>query len=135
MLIGDLAKKADVSIDTIRYYEREGLIEPVSVRDSGYREFDKNAAERLRFVTRAKQLGFSLKEIRDLLSLTDNPDTTCGQIRALAEQKLEDVLDKIKVLQIMKKDLTGLLKECTDTSASINACPIVDALDGKEKQK
>ena len=135
MLIGDLAKKADVSIDTIRYYEREGFIEPVSVRDSGYREFDKNAAERLRFVTRAKQLGFSLKEIRDLLSLTDNPDTTCGQIRALAEQKLEDVLDKIKVLQIMKKDLTGLLKECTDTSASINACPIVDALDGKEKQK
>lgn len=135
MLIGELAEKANLSIDTIRYYQREGLIEPLSVRESGYREFDNSAVETLRFVTRAKQLGFSLKEIRDLLSLTDDPDTTCGQIRALAEQKLEDVLDKIKVLQIMKKDLAGLLKECTDTSASINACPIVDALDGKEKQK
>ena len=135
MLIGDLAKKADVSIDTIRYYEREGLIEPLSVRESGYREFDETTADRLRFVIRAKQLGFSLKEIRDLLSLRDDPDTTCGQVRMLAETKLEDVLAKIKVLQAMKKDLTGLLKECTDTSASINACPIVDALDGKEKQK
>lgn len=135
MLIGELAEKANVSIDTIRYYQREGLIEPLLVRESGYREFDKNAAERLHFVTRAKRLGFSLKEIRDLLSLRDNPDTTCGQIRALAEQKLEDVLDKLKVLQTMKKDLSGLLKECTDTAASINACPIVDSLDGKEKQK
>lgn len=135
MLIGDLAKKVDVSIDTIRYYEREGLIEPLSVRESGYREFDEAAADRLRFVIRAKQLGFSLKEIRDLLSLRDDPDTTCGQVRMLAETKLEDVLAKIKVLQAMKKDLTGLLKECTDTSASVNACPIVDALDGKEKRK
>ena len=97
MLIGDLAKKADVSIDTIRYYEREGLIEPLSVRESGYREFDETTADRLRFVIRAKQLGFSLKEIRDLLSLRDDPDTTCGQVRMLAETKLEDVLAKIKV--------------------------------------
>ncbi|MAH04161.1 MAG: heavy metal-responsive transcriptional regulator [Alphaproteobacteria bacterium] len=134
MLIGDLAKKADVSIDTIRYYEREGLIEPLSVRESGYREFDETTADRLRFVIRAKQLGFSLKEIRDLLPLRDDPDTTCGQVRMLAETKLEDVLAKIKVLQAMKKDLTGLLKECTDTEASVNACPIVDALDGKEKK-
>ncbi|MAF79449.1 MAG: hypothetical protein CBB87_00790 [Micavibrio sp. TMED27] len=134
MLIGDLAKKADVSIDTIRYYEREGLIEPLSVRESGYREFDETTADRLRFVIRAKQLGFSLKEIRDLLSLRDDPDTTCGQVRMLAETKLEDVLAKIKVLQAMKKDLTGLLKECTDAEASVNSCPIVDALDGKEKK-
>ena len=134
MLIGDLAKKADVSIDTIRYYEREGLIEPLSVRESGYREFDETTADRLRFVIRAKQLGFSLKEIRDLLSLRDDPDTTCGQVRMLAETKLEDVLAKIKVLQAMKKDLTGLLKECTDAEASVSSCPIVDALDGKEKK-
>lgn len=135
MLIGELAEKANISIDTIRYYQREGLIEPLSVRESGYREFDDGAAERLRFVTRAKQLGFSLREIRDLLSLTDDSDTTCGQIRALAEQKLEDVQAKIKALQTMKKDLTGLLKKCTDEAASVNACPIVDALDGKETQK
>lgn len=135
MLIGELAEKANLSIDTIRYYQREGLIEPLSVRESGYREFDNSAVATLHFVARAKQLGFSLKEIRDLLSLTNDPDTNCGQIRALAEQKLDDVQVKIKALQTMKKDLASLLKECTDTAASVDTCPIVDALDGKEKQK
>lgn len=135
MLIGELAKKADVSIDTIRYYEREGLIDPVSLRESGYREFDKSAIEALRFIVRAKDLGFSLKEIRNLLALKNNPDTTCGEIRALAESKLSGVMAKIKTLQAMKKDLTGLLSQCTDHAASVNACPIVDSLDRKEKQK
>lgn len=135
MLIGELAKKADVSIDTIRYYEREGLIEPVAVRESGYREFNKSSVETIRFVVRAKDLGFSLKEIRNLLILKDNPDTTCGEIRALAESKLAGVAAKIKTLQAMKKDLTGLLSACADTAASVNSCPIVDALDGKEKKQ
>lgn len=135
MLIGELAKKADVSIDTIRYYEREGLIEPVAVRESGYREFDKSSVEMIRFVVRAKDLGFSLKEIRNLLTLKDNPDTTCGEIKALAENKLAGVMAKIKTLQTMKKDLTGLLSACADTAASVNSCPIVDALDGKEKKQ
>lgn len=135
MLIGELAEKANVSVDTIRYYEREGLIAPVSVRESGYREFDKGSVETIRFVVRAKDLGFSLKEIRNLLRLKDNPDTTCGEIRALAESKLADVTAKIRALQGMKKDLTGLLNECADTSASVTSCPIVDSLDGKEKRK
>lgn len=133
MLIGELAEKADVSVDTIRYYEREGLIEPVSVRDSGYREFDKNSVETIRFVVRAKDLGFSLKEIRNLLTLKNNPDTRCGEVKALAEKKLADVTAKIKSLQAMKKDLTGLLNECTDAAASVTSCPIVDSLNGKEK--
>lgn len=135
MLIGDLAKKADVSIDTIRYYEREGLIEPVAMRESGYREFNRNSVETIRFVVRAKDLGFSLKEIRNLLILKDNPDATCGEIRALAESKLAGVAAKIKILQAMKKDLTGLLSACADIAASANSCPIVDALDGKGKKK
>lgn len=135
MLIGELAKKADVSIDTIRYYEREGLIEPVAVRESGYREFNKSSVETIRFVVRAKDLGFSLKEIRNLLILKDNPDTTCGEIRALAESKLAGVAAKIKTLQAMKKDLTGLLSACADIAASANSCPIVDALDGKGEKK
>ena len=68
MLIGELADKANVSIDTIRYYERKGLIKPVSVRDSGYREFDESSVNTILFVVRAKDLGFSLKEICALLS-------------------------------------------------------------------
>lgn len=135
MLIGELAEKADVSIDTIRYYEREGLIAPVSVRGSGYREFDKASVETLRFVVRAKDLGFSLKEIRNLLRLKDSPDTTCGEIRALAESKLADISGKIETLKAMKTDLAGLLAQCIDRTASADSCPIVDSLDGKEKQK
>ena len=135
MLIGELAKKANISVDTIRYYEREKLIEPVFVRDSGYREFDKNSVETICFIVRAKDLGFSLKEIRGLLKLKNSPDTKCGEVKALAEKKLADVTAKISVLKVMKKDLSRLLNECTDTVASLNSCPIVDSLDGKEKQK
>ncbi len=134
MLIGELAEKANVSVDTIRYYEREGLIEPVSVRDSGYREFDKSSVETIRFVVRAKDLGFSLKEIRNLLTLKNDPDKKCAEVKALAEKKLVDVTAKIKNLQAIKKDLIGLLNECTDTAASVTKCPIVDSLDGKEKR-
>lgn len=134
MLIGELAKKAGVSIDTIRYYERGGLIEPVAVRESGYREFDKSAVETLGFIMRAKDLGFSLREIRNLLRLKNNPDTTCGEVKALAESKLADVTAKIKALHTLKKDLTGLLSTCADTAASVDSCPIVNALDGRRKE-
>ncbi|GJL71976.1 MAG: heavy metal-responsive transcriptional regulator [Nitrosomonas sp.] len=135
MLIGELAKKANVSVDTIRYYEREKLIKPVFVRESGYREFGNNSVARLCFIIRAKDLGFSLKEIRCLLKLKNNPDTKCGEVKALAEKKLADVVAKINVLKAMKKDLNCLLNECTDAAASLNSCPIVDSLDGKETQE
>lgn len=132
MLIGELAKKTNISIDTIRYYESKGLIEPISIRDSGYREFDQSSTEIIRFIMRAKDLGFSLKEIRGLLKLRNNPDTKCGEIKALAEKKLTDVTSRIKALKAMKKDLSGLLSKCTDAVASVNSCPIVGTLDRKE---
>ena len=135
MLIGELAKKTNVSVDTIRYYEREKLIKPVSVRDSGYREFDTNSIETICFIVRAKDLGFSLKEIRGLLKLKNSPDTKCGEVKALAEKKLADVTAKISTLKTMKRDLNCLLNECTDAAASLNLCPIVDSLNGKEKLK
>ena len=134
MLIGDLAKKTRVSIDTIRYYEREKLIKPVFIRDSGYREFDKNSVETICFVIRAKDLGFSLKEIRGLLKLKNNPNTKCGEVNTLVEKKLADVTAKISSLKVMKKDLNRLLNECTEAAASLNLCPIVDSLDGKENK-
>lgn len=132
MLIGELAKKTNISIDTIRYYESKGLIEPISIRDSGYREFDQSSTEIICFIVRAKDLGFSLKEIRGLLKLRNNPDTKCGEIKALAEKKLTDVTSRIKVLKAMKKDLSDLLSKCTDAVASVSSCPIVGALDRKE---
>ena len=135
MLIGELADKANISVDTIRYYEREGLIKPVLVRDSGYREFDESSVDTLFFVVRAKDLGFSLREICTLLRLKNDPDTTCGEVKALAEKKITDVILKIKSLQAIKKDLAALLSACTDTAASVDECPIVDSLDKKEKGK
>jgi DNA-binding transcriptional MerR regulator len=129
MLIGELAEKANVSIDTIRYYEREGLIEPVSVRESGYREFDKRSVKTIGFVVRAKDLGFSLKEIRNLLALKDNPDTTCSSVRAMAKKKLEDVTGKIKALRKIETELKTLVKECAGGDAGLDTCPIVDSLE------
>ncbi|MBX3630630.1 MAG: heavy metal-responsive transcriptional regulator [Nitrosomonas sp.] len=134
MLIGELAEKANVSVDTIRYYERESLIKPVSVRDSGYREFDERSVDTILFVVRAKDLGFSLKEICTLLRLKNDPDTTCGKVKVLAEKKITDVVAKIKNLQAIKKDLATLISKCTDTAASIDQCPIVGSLDKKEKE-
>lgn len=135
MLIGELAERADVSVDTIRYYEREGLIEPVSVRDSGYREFDKNSVETIRFVVRAKDLGFSLKEIHNLLTLKNNPDTKCGAVKTLAERKLVDVTDKIKSLQAMKKELESLVSLCIGNGTGLESCSILKTLDGKDRDE
>ncbi|WP_138380587.1 MerR family DNA-binding protein [Luteithermobacter gelatinilyticus] len=133
MFIGDLAKKTGISIDTIRYYEKAGLIFPVSVCKSGYREFDDTAAETLRFITRAKQLGFSLREIRDLLALKKTPETTCKQVKARAEQKRAEIIHKIQSLQEMKKELDALVHACRGDESGLEACSIVKTLEGKEQ--
>lgn len=129
MLIGDLAKKAGVSIDTIRYYERQGLIAPQKVRNSGYRDFNATAPERLIFIRSAKKLGFSLKEIRALLLLRENSDATCGDVRHLAEEKLQDVQLKITALRDMEQELSFLIKECQSASLAVTECPILGALE------
>jgi len=135
MLIGELADKANVSVDTIRYYQREGLIEPEHVRESGYREFDGAAEDRLRFITRAKKLGFSLKEIRDLLDLKNNPDTTCRDVKARAEQKLATVTRKIENLQEIRHEVEALVTACQGGDKNLDECPIMESLDGKENRK
>jgi MerR family mercuric resistance operon transcriptional regulator len=126
MLIGELAKTVDASVDTIRYYEREGLIEPVHVRHSGYREFDKDSVNRLKFILRAKKLGFLLRQIKDLLMLSETPDTTCVDVRSLAEKKLHEVKEKIKALRQMEKQLQQLVTECRNAAGE--DCPIMENL-------
>lgn len=133
MLIGGLAKMAGVSIDTIRYYEREGLIKPTSIRDSGYREFDDRVADRLGFITRAKKLGFSLQEIRDLFSLKDNPNATYKDVKVLAEMKLDNIMCKINMLQDMRQEIEVLVTACKGDDSGLEGCPIMDGLGGKKK--
>ena len=131
MTIGRLAKQVGVNIDTIRYYERNGLIpEPVR-RASGYREYEAADARRLRFILRAKELGFTLAEIGELLSLSADRDVR--GVKRRAEERLEHVEHKIKELQRVRKGLKTLIDACPGHGA-LEGSPIVAALSGEERR-
>jgi MerR family transcriptional regulator, copper efflux regulator len=133
MTIGKVAKGADVGIEMVRFYEREGLIEKPPRRESGYRAYPADTVDRVRFVKRAKELGFSLKEIKELMALRIAPDTTCGQIKKRAEAKIEDIEDKISSLQRMNQVLRKVTAACGG-KGSVSECSILDALeDGKRR--
>jgi len=124
---GQLAKKADVNIETIRYYERKGLIPKPQRRDSGYRQYPEAMISRILFIKHAKPLGFSLKEIKELLSLKHDPKTPCSAVRKRAESKIKDIDGKIRTLQKMKKALSTLTKSCTG-SGPARECPILETV-------
>jgi MerR family copper efflux transcriptional regulator len=125
MTIGRLAKQAGINIDTIRYYERNGLIPAAVRRASGYREYETADVRRLRFIMRAKELGFTLAEIGELLSLSADRDV--GGVKRRAEQRLEQVEHKIKELQRMRRGLRTLIDACPG-HGDLEHCPIVAAL-------
>lgn len=125
MTIGRLAKKAGVNIDTIRYYERNGLIPEPARRLSGYREYDATDVARLRFILRAKDLGFTLAEIGELLSLSADRDVR--GVKRRAENRLEQVEHKIKELQRVRRGLKTLIDACPG-HGDLERCPIIAAL-------
>src|SRR6266699_3371985 len=128
LTIGRLAREAVVNLETVRYYERRGLLPKPPRSASGYRLFPSVAAQRLRFIRRAQELGFSLKEIRELLSLRVSRSTTSRDIRAQAEAKIADIEAKIRSLESMKKTLRKLKGVC-DGCAPLAKCPILESLD------
>jgi len=128
LTIGHLAKQAGVNLETVRYYERRGLLPRPPRSASGYCLFPSDAAQRLRFIRRAQQLGFSLKEIRELLSLRVSRTTTSRDIRARAESKIADIEAKIRSLDSMKKTLRKLTNVC-DACVPVAECPILESLD------
>jgi len=132
MTIGQVAKLASVGIETVRFYEREGLIDEPPRRESGYRQYPEDVVKRLFFIKSAKELGFSLKEIADLLSLRVHPNTTCAHVRQRAEAKLEDVETKIRELHRIKRALTKLAASCRGKGPT-SECPILDALEQKRR--
>ena len=125
--IGQLAEQANVNIETIRYYERRGLIPQPPRRESGYRKFSQTFVVRIKFIKRAQELGFTLKKIQELLSMRVDPDTTCSDIKIEAKVKMGDIDGKIKSLQRMKRALTKLVAKCDDSYSS-SECPILDYL-------
>ncbi len=128
LTIGKLAKRAQVNIETIRYYERYGLIPKPPRPDSGYRQYPQEMIKRIEFIKHAKELGFSLREIGELLSLRLDPTTPCSEIKGRAEAKIENIEEKIRSLQSMKEALAELTRACSGRGL-ITECPILEALD------
>lgn len=128
LTIGQVAKEAGIGVETVRFYEREGLLERPDRRPSGYRQFDSEAVRRLRFIKQAQRLGFTLREIRELLALKIDPQTTRAQVRQHAELKLADINQRIRDLQRMKRALVPLIQAC-DGRGALEGCPILAAIE------
>lgn len=127
MLIGEVARRAQVRIDTVRYYERRGLIPEPMRRESGYREFPAETVERIRFIRRAKRLGFTLTEIKQLLALAGNKAVSCEEVREFATDKLAKVQQQLRDLRRVKQMLADLLERCV-AGGSPRGCPILESL-------
>jgi len=125
---GQLAKKAGVHIETIRFYERRGLIPKMPRTGSGYRTFSDESVTRIQFIKGAQMVGFTLKEIQDLFSLRVDPKTSCGNIKKRAEIKISEIDSKILALKKMRKALFRLKHSCRGRGPT-SECPILEALD------
>ena len=132
LTIGQVARQAGIGVETVRFYERRGLLAQPSRRASGYRQYTEDVVARLRFIRRAKELGFTLKEIVELLALRLDPDTSCAEVRGRAKAKIDDIDAKIRDLQRMRQALGKLVASCRGRGP-ISACPILDALDNEKE--
>jgi MerR family transcriptional regulator, copper efflux regulator len=127
--IGTLAKRAGVSIDTVRYYERGGLLAPKTRLASGYRRYSEVEVARLRFIRRAQALGFTLKEIQELLALSSQRDV--ARVKRTAQKKLADVEERIASLERVREGLSNLIAACPGHGRAAD-CPILKALGDEE---
>jgi MerR family mercuric resistance operon transcriptional regulator len=129
--IGEVAARGGVNLQTIRYYEREGLLPKPPRLASGYRAFPADAVHRVRFIKRAQELGFSLAEIRELFSIQIDTKKDCSDVQRLAKAKIVDIEQKIDTLQSMKRVLTRLARACPGRGPS-SQCPILESIDSEE---
>ena len=131
MKIGQVAERGGVNLQTIRYYEREGLLPAPPRLASGYRLFTEDTVRRVRFIKRAQELGFTLAEIRDLLTLRVDESRSSGEVRSIAEAKIADIDGKIRSLAAMKRALTHLTNRCSGHGPA-SECPILEGIDSDE---
>jgi MerR family copper efflux transcriptional regulator len=131
MTIGAVAKRVGVAIDTIRYYEREGLLPEPPRRASGYRSYDDSAVRQLRFIRRAKDLGFTLEEIRDLLALSADRQRGVKAVKKRAQERLAAIDARIAELTRVRDGLEQLVDACPG-HGSPDQCPILRALADQE---
>lgn len=126
LTIGIVAKKSGVGVETIRFYERQGLIDQPHRPVSGFRNYPEDAIRRVRFIRRAKDLGFSLHEIGELLDLSLDPDQNCDEVRLRAEIKIADINSRVDALEKMKKALNTLVAACDSRNQKTHTCPIIE---------
>lgn len=132
LTIGKIAGQAGVNIQTVRYYERRGILAPDGRRASGYRLYTQEAVRVLRFIRNAQTLGFSLDEIAGLLRLRVGRGTQCGPVKRRAEARLRSVREKIAGLRAIERTLQKLLKTCASRGTT-DFCPILESLN-KERE-
>src|SRR6266851_5443299 len=131
--IGQVAQRAGVGVETVRFYEREGLLEEPPRRASGYRQYSEQVVQRIHFIKRAQKLGFSLKEITELLLLRVDGQTSCDEVKGRTEAKLAEVERKMVELQRMRHALLQVASLCIGPGPT-SRCPMLDALDQQEMQ-
>ncbi|MGW8288272.1 MAG: heavy metal-responsive transcriptional regulator [Desulfobulbales bacterium] len=133
LTIGRLAKQVGLGIETVRFYERQGLIEPPPRTDSNYRIYPEEEVARLRFIKKAKSLGFTLNEIKELMFVRHDPHATKADIKSRTLAKIEDIEEKIGDLTRIKTALEHLASSC-DGHGSLEECPILKALDSDNNE-
>ena len=129
--IGEVARRTGVSVETVRYYKRSGILEAPARRPSGYRAYPEEAVRRIRFVKRAQQLGFTLSGIAGLLAIRHDPDGQACQVKRTAAALADDIGGRIAALEKMRASLRALEQGC-DGSGSATGCSILEALDEPE---
>lgn len=128
LTIGALAKAADIGVETVRFYERKGLLPEPPRTPSGYRQYPSETVDRMRFIRRAQGLGFALREISELLDLRVDEAAACGPVEAQAREKLAQVAGKIEELRRMEAALQRLVHAC-EAREPTGECPILEELD------
>lgn len=129
LTVSQLAAAANVGLETVRFYERRGLMPKPSRSAAGYRQYGPEAVTRLALIGRAKALGFTLTEIGELLALQDT-DHPCADVRLKAQRRMDDIGRRVADLLAMKRNLAALVRRCEDASA--DECPLIDALSGAD---
>ncbi len=125
LTIGKLAQKSDVGVETVRFYERKGLITQPS-KQGGFRHYPEDYISRIKFIKRSQELGFTLKEAAELLELKLDRNAKCSDVLLRTQAKIDEVNEKIADLKKMKKSLMQLAVCCEDTNVALSDCPILD---------
>jgi len=133
LTIGRVATAVGVNIQTLRYYERLNLLNPTTRRPSGYRLYGDEEIRRLRFIKNAQALGFTLREITDLLNLRVRSSAQCGAVQRKAQEKLAQVERKVRDLQALARSLRGLIRACESGQAT-EACSILECLETQRRK-